>query len=400
MNLGLGLGIPATVSKRRPEITALLRSFRAAVGTYVDLGEWTPAQDFKIRIIAATTVTANQILLGDNHQTSTYINVSAINITVWHKGAFRNLAHDGLLNDGAFHLVEIEKTGTSLKITLDGSVEQSYTGLPLNWGTMDFSLGDDKNGTANVYFDGTPYLVELIDPANHPVNSRRHTNFSRPDGIVPNELAVTSPQLWVSGQLMLNDGQTWTTLNLGAQTRVKVTKPAEIEVSENGSWLGLGKTELIINTQYLNLRNNSGESLAFTPDVRETTDGVLYNPADGSVQRYMKKGLSWLGPDVKALTMGASWGLNEDDSYTNTGADWSSWLYLGGEAGVNYEIGVTVSNPSSTGLSNGQTTVLTAGYQIVDLAAGSAAPRIGSNGGAAIKIHSVKRKMQIAEGAA
>ena len=101
--------------------------------------------------------------------------------------------------------------------------------------------------------------------------------------------------------------------------------------------------------------------------------------------------LAEIGSDEKVFTVGSSWTDNGDGTHTHTGQDWWSWLTLGGTAGKAYLVDLTVTNASSTAVNHGTAQqYATNGRQTVFVPAGTAAPRIGSNTGTTVEVHSVR----------
>lgn len=278
--------------------TAMFRAFKAAVGTYVEIPPVTLSGDYDIEVDAVFT---GEILAlygrTDNFNVRGRINADGSVECRPVNNSATVTSGPGAVPLNQLSKILFRRQGVGFEIIVNG------TSVVSGGTSTDMASFDAIARSSSLYADSIIARFKVASAGD----SRLYRNFCRPDRIVPNEMAAVTPQLWQAGDLTLNNAQTWTTLNLGAQTRVKVKKPAAIEVSENGSWVGLGKSELIITTQYLNLRNNSGAPITFTPDVRATTDGFLHNPAEGSDQRYTKKGQAWLGSQLITSMAGPDW---------------------------------------------------------------------------------------------
>ncbi|WP_372830532.1 hypothetical protein [Pontibacterium sp.] len=395
MGFDLGMGAPF----KEAVLSRVLRAFRAPVETHVLIPEFTAPGDFRIVILAVARCDTIRMLCGSASSDS-YMHVNADNSVTFRCAGVSVRSVAGGVSEHALSLFEFERRGSVIKGRLNG--------VDVADGESTGAFVIDRLATAlgGFYWDGVYDCAELHAGSDH----RQYSDFSRSDGFVPNDLEVPAAQLWEGGELSLDAGGVWTTLNLGSQVRVRVSKPPGVEVSENGSWVGLGSSELVITTQYLNLRNSTGVAVVFTPDIRETTGGQLYNPADGSVQAYTKKGGAWLGAELwRNPIVGSYWAADGSD-YTINAPDgvFNALAVNVFEVGELYQARITTSDysgvdtPRIYGLTSAPNPAAPGVYEYNDTASAPTiqVARKGGAGawGATVSL-SIRRRIPIAQGA-
>ena len=206
MDLNLGMGAPF-------QRTALFRAFRAAVGTYVVGGKVTlsASEPFEVEAIATS------------HDAS-------------------NLALFELMSTAGTEFLAVRQSGGSLKVSTfgktpgDSSVAHElhrFSNVSLVWDTVQFHLYengsllysvvptdtawiDDEfvfrigrvSSGGGAYHEGIPYLYRMWTGGDRNTGAEvlRYRDFTRADGIVPNELATPSAELFSIADVSLGVG--------------------------------------------------------------------------------------------------------------------------------------------------------------------------------------------------
>ena len=296
------------------------RAFRAAVGTYVEIPKWNPQGAFRVTIFFETSLQATPMYLTDAVSNRLFLYMgSGVETLASPSGITVDVDSGGTnngLRDGRKHKAVLSGAGPNFSIT---------------------SLGRRYSNTE--FWDGRIFSA-LLEDLTTPSNSRLYRNFTRADGIVPNELGVLGPDLFSTAAT--HTSPEWEVLGEGLYRR-----------TSDGSWGGtpnsfsqdanLGPYLLrvrVVDHQGGTLRvytrkddnsgndvllgvPNTGEWAEVGRDVKvlgggrplwvDSTDftgtvemylheapgyAQLHNDADGSIQRYTKKGQAWLGGDI------------------------------------------------------------------------------------------------------
>ena len=117
--------------------------------------------DFEIEVEFSTTNTANQILIGDNHNVNYYLNMDVDSFNVLISGTQSTFFFSPQTpHDGKLHKIKYKLVGVSLELFLDGISLGSQTVVPYT-GASNFIIGNSNS--VNFYFDGIIANVKLTD---------------------------------------------------------------------------------------------------------------------------------------------------------------------------------------------------------------------------------------------
>lgn len=330
--------------------TKLFRAFKAAVGTYVEIPEWSPVGDFEIEVLLSTTAAVRQDICGKELFLKLRIEADGkVQALIGDGNAWTVLLISGsaAINDGALHSIKLAKAGPDYSVRIDGELDQSKSDAD--------SVVPAVNALYRVTdsFDGYPYSTRLTDLAV-PSQSRLYRNFTRPDHIVPNELATLGAELAApssivpdsveAGSFELNGRKAlYTIVNSWGQRQLTLPVPFKAGKTYwisartlNGNRLTLkfsnikdmvpsgwvqndyyGAYQVIsggvldvaltipeganVADAHIGIASNGqdGKPGSAELSIREADGfGQLHNPAEGSVQRHTKKGRAWLGPEL------------------------------------------------------------------------------------------------------
>ena len=127
--------------------------------------------DFDITVSFATTYRSNQILLGDNHTTALYFNISETSgISVWSENDSWNFSTAGLdLWDGREHTIVYRRRSNLFQLEIDGINSEIATVSDTPYtGDNNFKIGDSN--LRHDYFRGSILRVHFKD-YNDPENT-------------------------------------------------------------------------------------------------------------------------------------------------------------------------------------------------------------------------------------
>jgi len=262
--------------------------------------------------------------------------------------------------------LEMSANHANITLTLNGSLIGTSTTVVSNF------AGDSYFGRrATNYFDGIIANVKLTD-IDTPANS---LTFALGEETANYELPVNGvigSEEWVNGEITLVDGGTSSLLNLGGQTTVLVSLPENVQVTQNGSWLGLNETELLITTQFVTFRNFSdgGGDITFTPSIKEVTNALTYNNiSTDDREQFNLVANDWVGEEL----------------VVNGGFDTDSGWSKGSGCTITQGSGTCDGNISSFATAFGQS-ILGIGinykttYEVVDYTSGDLQLKLGSAG--------------------
>ena len=111
------------VINNRVNFVSVQREFRTNEGStdYATIPEVTLAGDFVIEFDFLTSSSTNQIILGDSHTSTIYLNVSSIGFSVYMSGASDIFTFGGTTPlDGNLHKIKYQMIGTSMEVFVDG----------------------------------------------------------------------------------------------------------------------------------------------------------------------------------------------------------------------------------------------------------------------------------------
>ena len=318
------------------ERTALFRAFRAAVGTHVKVPAWAASGDFRACFLLVIPVTDGIYRFASGSDAMARFGINVVGgvgkvVTAQIDGVWES-ANNKSLPVGQLTLFEYERIDSVFAIRVN-AVEKHVSVSSLAPVMLD-QLFVDNNGTSN-HFDGHALLADLQD-LDTPSNSRRYSNFSRSDGIVPNELSTLGAELCDFANLA-SQGVGWTfdgaikkhaddssTFDLGvdvdAGTRYRLQYKKRSHTAGDPAWKVGGISQSGVMPQIrLSDGSEGGSGFLFVPTVsgrlgigatigrleiealsvrEDATAGQLHNGADGSIQRYTKKGQDWQGRDL------------------------------------------------------------------------------------------------------
>lgn len=395
---------------RRFKRTAMFRAFKAAVGTYVVRGQWNPT-DMRIRLLFVMPNTNGwEVLIGNDDWTeglgwAVYCDQSTSSLVFNNAGGNDKVTSQALTPDTLYEAV-IERIGNDHSIHVAG-VTNTATFAAAHSAPPELYFGcrhTNDGASRTDFFNDKLVLAELTD-LNNSSNCGLYSNFTRPDNIVPNELATLGAELW-SAQLadltnsvgntaaLMPDGTIelrggYAVAFIPVQIEAGKTYKVEVDATVNAGFLsvfagvdttaagrtsGWGEVSLVAgasitasadaNFLIFASRGAGGSVDLHSASAREAPGyAQLHNPAEGSDQRYTKKGQAWLGADSLAAPtiINAPWLDNGNGSYEmpatgNNGAT----IHYGGllTVGDLYEIGVSlegsegslrlISNPDSS----------------------------------------------------
>ena len=156
-SLGAGFGKMGS-SGNRTRTRKILRA--NGIDIQATLPAITLAGDFHIEMDVATADTGNQVLMGDNYQTSYYFNLNNENISVWIANTTYNWAHSGLVLNGDQHTIKYILTGTSLEVFI-GETSLGAKAVTPYAGVNNFRLFNTITNVA--FFDGYMSGVRIFD---------------------------------------------------------------------------------------------------------------------------------------------------------------------------------------------------------------------------------------------
>ena len=337
------------------------RAFRAAVGTHGAFRAITLSGDFTVTVIVALTEapSTGQIFLGDS---TAYNPIMAL--TSDERLRFRDNAAN--IVESAAGAYEFHQLNTIVFDRSAGNVSITYNGNSVAAGVAaaPVTLSMFAAYAGGLHMEGKPLLFEVLDHAA-PESSFRYSNFTRPDDIVPNELATLGAELvsncefsdqsvWQKvGNAVIESGKAWLgphdgsdyaelfqTIDTtpGMQYRIGVCldgidgdTPSRQHLSlrfpDNAAQQRIGaggsgyKEFLLVATsaesefRIVN-RDGAGTTIVSHVSVRpDDTAGILRNPADGSISRYTKKGQAWLGVEQALANSSPVLGDDSDPEY-------------------------------------------------------------------------------------
>ena len=339
MDFDLSMGAPF-------QRTKLFRAFRAAVGTYAEIPEWTANGDFRARFLLVIPATDGIYRFASGSDAMARFGINVVGgvgsvVTAQIDGAWES-ANNKSLPTGQLTLFEYERINSVFTIRVN-SVEK-HTSTSSVAPVMLDQLFVDNNGSSN-HFDGYALLAYLQDLST-PSNSRRYSRFCEPSGIVPNDLAALGTDLVTTNAISIWNGleASFSTKQLGVASisdtvlvqvsfsNVNVHGQFKIDSSdEDSGWFSSAQGTATFTMQggqsFYNLQK---QAQGFVGNVQVSIKDYpgcaqLYNPADGSIQPYTKKGQSWLGPELITQTV---W-----ENPNQAGANWSfandQWVLLG-----------------------------------------------------------------------
>lgn len=309
MNMGLGLGVPSTVSKRRPEVTALFRQLKSAVGTYVVREQWNPT-DMRIRVLFVMPDTTGwQVLVGNDYWDagSGWILYLTNNKLLFQNAGTTSWVISQALTPGTLYEAVIERIGDDHSIHVAG-VTNTATFAAAHSAPVELYFGcrHTNDGLSRTdFFNDKLVLAELTD-LNDSSNCGRYSKFCDPSRIMPNDLATLGAELWNwIGDLPYN-----VNVDLGSGlvsgNRYLVSVDG-LNASEDFRFFGQNSWQKLSNGQNLVIAAGSGATFrdfgsaqtGLIISIQEAPGyGTLNNPAEGSVSRYTKKGQAWLGPEL------------------------------------------------------------------------------------------------------
>jgi len=118
--------------------------------------------NFEVEVEFATTNTANQLFLGDDHTVSHYFNLISTHVSIFIANVNYIYAFGGATpQDGKVHVVKYALVGTSLTVYLDGISLGSQTVVPYT-GANNFRIGS-SNSVTIINFQGQILSVKFTD---------------------------------------------------------------------------------------------------------------------------------------------------------------------------------------------------------------------------------------------
>ncbi|MFL0806744.1 MAG: LamG domain-containing protein [Oceanobacter sp.] len=187
-------------------VQAVRRNFirlKPAAQQYIKLGSFDFGDEYEIEVSWATTNTKNQVLLGDSHTSTYYLNISN-SIAWWSNGNAYSFDPGAVtIQDGLLHTLRVISTPTTIRMVLDGIELQrltssSYTPYP---GVVNNVLLGSSNSNPTT-FDG--YISDLKiwaggDKESGDLINEWRLDDTLEDSIIRSSTVVEGPEIVING---------------------------------------------------------------------------------------------------------------------------------------------------------------------------------------------------------